>query len=350
MPLPSKKSSKRSNLPTLTNSADRFHALPKVELHLHLDCSLSYKLVKKLTPGISWQQYHRSFVAPPKCLDLADYIKRAVAGIELMQTKKNLVLVVEDLFEQLQKEHVIYTEIRFAPFEHIQLGLSAAEVVEVVNDSVESCVKNTGIEAGIILCTLRHYSADYSIDTAKLVNKFKGTRVVGFDIASDEAGYPIDNHVQAFEYASAKGLNCTVHAGEAKGPESVWESLEYFKPKRIGHGVRSVEDSQLISFLKEKGIHLEICATSNVQTNVFPEISDHSIDALYQQQVSLSINTDCRTISDVTLTSEYQLLEKTFGWKSQHFYRCNAEAIKHAFTSDQVKQQMLKKLEAGFRA
>jgi adenosine deaminase len=319
-----------------------------VELHLHLDCSLSFNLVKRLIPEISLETYRKSFIAPAKCLDLADYIKRAAAAIELMQTRKNLALVVEDLFQQLQSDNVIYAELRFAPFEHVRLGLTAEEVVEVINHSVETCTQRTGIEAGIILCTLRHYSTAYSMETVKLVEKFTGTRVVGFDIASDEAGYPIDNHVDAFAYAFEKGINCTAHAGEAKGAESVWETLEHFKPKRIGHGVRSGEDIRLLDFLKRNKIHLEVCPTSNIQTNVFDQITDHNIDVLYRKGISLSVNTDCRTISDVTLGSEYELLERIFGWQLEHFFHCNLEAIKHAFCSRQVKLALQEKLKSGF--
>ena len=336
------------DLPILENSTSQLHSWPKVELHLHLDCSLSYKLVKRLRPEISREVYRHSFVAPAKCPDLADYIKRAAAAIELMQTRENLALVVEDLFEQLQQDNVIYAELRFAPFEHVKQGLSAAEVVEVVNHTAESCINDTGIQAGIILCTLRHYSAAHSMATVELVNKFKGTKVVGFDIASDEAGYPIDNHVQAFEYAIKNGINCTAHAGEAKGAESVWETLDHFKPKRIGHGVRSAEDNRLIEYLKSKDIHLEVCPTSNIQTNVFNKISDHNIDLLYRLGVSISVNTDCRTISDVSLVSEYRILQQIFDWRKQHFYHCNIEAIRHAFTSDKVKKELLDKLETGF--
>ena len=259
MPPPSKKWLRKYVLPILLSNPDRYHALPKVELHLHLDCSLSFDLVKRFIPGISPETYRESFVAPAKCPDLADYIKRAAAAIELMQTRKNLALVVEDLFQQLQSDNVIYAELRFAPFEHIRLGLTAQEVVDVINQSVETCIQRTGIEAGIILCTLRHYSATNSMETVKLVEKFTGTRVVGFDIASDEAGYPIDNHVEAFAYAFEKGISCTAHAGEAKGAESVWETLEHFKPRRIGHGVRSAEDKRLLGFLKSHKIHLEVC-------------------------------------------------------------------------------------------
>ena len=323
-------------------------ALPKVELHLHLDCSLSFELVQKLRPGTSWEEYRELFVAPAKCADLADYINRAISSVALMQTEENLKLAVIDLFEQLVRDNIIYAEMRFAPLGHLQKGLTPSQVVVAVNQAVEQCISQTGIQAGIILCTLRNFTEEQSMETVKLVEAFQGTKVVGFDIAADEAGFPIDNHISAFHYAREKGLNCTAHAGEAKGADSVWETLEHFRPSRIGHGVRAAEDPQLLEFLKQKDIHLEVCPTSNVQTDIFATIKQHNIDLLYNEGVSLSVNTDCRTISDVSLSSEYDLLYEIFGWVKAHFYRCNLEAIKHAFSSQEIKDQIMKKLKAAY--
>lgn len=326
-----------------------FSSLPKVELHLHLDCSLSFDVVQQLNPDISEEQYCKEFIAPSKCRDLADYISRSESSVALMQDHQALQLVTKDLFDQLKDDHVIYAEIRFAPLLHTRKNLTPEEVVEAVNESVEEQVKETGIEAGIILCTLRHYSEVQSMKTVKLVEQFAGnSNVVGFDIAADEAGFPIDNHIAAFKYANEKGLNCTAHAGEACGAESVWETLEYFKPSRIGHGVRSAEDDKLLDYLKEHEIHLEVCPTSNVQTNVFESISDHSVDALYKKGVSLGVNTDTRTISNVTLEQEYQTLADVFGWDLDHFLQCNMEAINHAFTNEQTKEKLRRVIRKAY--
>ena len=326
-----------------------FSSFPKVELHLHLDCSLSFEVVQQLNRDISEQEYLKKFVAPSKCRDLADYISRSESAVALMQDREALQLVTKDLFDQLQDDNVIYAEIRFAPLLHTQRDLTAEEVVEAVNEAVEEQIEETGIEAGIILCTLRHYSEAQSIDTVKLVEKFGGhSRVVGFDIAADEAGFPIDNHISAFEYAHEKGLNCTAHAGEACGAESVWETLQKFKPSRIGHGVRSAEDPELMNYLKDHDIHLEVCPTSNLQTNVFDTIADHSINCLYKKGVSLSVNTDTRTISNVTLKEEYQTLADVFDWDSGHFQRCNLEAIDHAFTDNKTKEKLRKIIHEAY--
>jgi adenosine deaminase len=211
-----------------------YRTLPKVELHLHLDCSLSYEVVRKLNPDISLQDYQANFIGPPKCHDLADFLTRAINGIQLMQTREQLHLVTLDLFEQLKADHVLYAEIRFAPLEHLRKGLTPDEVVSTVEAAMHQGVNQTGVQANLILCTLRHYTEEQSISVVKLVEKWQGTKVVGFDIASDEAGFPIDNHIQAFEYARQKGIHCTAHAGEAKGADSVWETLEHFALQELG--------------------------------------------------------------------------------------------------------------------
>ena len=326
-----------------------YKALPKVELHLHLDCSLSYEVVKQLNPSISLLAYQEAFIAPPKCTDLADFIQRALKGVDLMQTATALRLVTLDLFRQLKADNVIYAEIRFAPLLHIEGGLSPKEVVTIVNEAVSEGIVATGIEAGLILCTLRHYTEAQSMETVQLVKDFQGTHIVGFDIAADEAGFPIDSHIQAFQYAQNHDLNITAHAGEAKGADSVWETLQHFHPSRIGHGVRSIEDPELIAFLQEKSIHLEVCPTSNVQTNVVDEIKNHPADKIYQSGVSMSINTDARTIANVTLASEYALLERVFNWQKAHFLQCNLEAIEHAFTTVEKKVQLKEKIKTAYQ-
>jgi adenosine deaminase len=171
-----------------------YRQLPKIELHLHLDCSLSYKVVQQINPAITEEEYRASFIAPPKCTDLNDYLTRAVKGFELMQTREQLRLVTLDLFEQLKADQVIYAEIRFAPLLHIAGGLDPATVVQTVNDSVSEGIVNTGVQAGLILCTLRHYNEAQSLETIRLAEQFKGTHVLGFDIAGDEAGYPVTAH------------------------------------------------------------------------------------------------------------------------------------------------------------
>jgi len=321
---------------------------PKVQLHLHLDCSLSYEVVKALDPSISTDDYKRDFIAPARCTDLRDYITRATRSIELMQTKQALRLVTLDLFRQLQKDNVIYAEVRFAPLQHLQKGLSPEEVVAAVDAAVAEGIRQTGIQVGVILCTLRHYTSEQSMTTVRLVEKFKHTHIAGFDIAADEAGYPIDHHIAAFTYAREKGIPCTAHAGEAKGPGSVRETLDNFHPSRIGHGVRSIEDTALVHSLAAHHIHLEVCPSSNLQTNIYSSLEDHPVDRLFRAGMSLSINADAYTISNTTLDREYSLVMQQFHWTKEEFLTCNLEAIDHAFTDDATKKMLRERLKKGF--
>lgn len=325
-----------------------FHHLPKIELHLHIDCSMSFGVVKQFRPEITHEQYKNEFIAPDKCINLADYLTRSVNEIALMQTSDQLRAVTFDLFEQLKADNIIYAEVRFAPLQHTNKGLSAREVVQIVNDAFEEAIQKTGIQTGIILCTLRHYTEAESMQTVKLVEEFLHANICGFDIAADES-YPIDEHISAFKYANQKKIPCTAHGGEALGPESVWDILDHFKPLRLGHGVRSFEDPKLIERIKRDGIHLEVCPTSNIQTNVFDTISDHNLDQIYNAGVSMSINTDSRTITPVTLTEEYELLNQKFGWTKKHFFETNLAAIKHAFTTENVKATLREKIKAAYQ-
>jgi adenosine deaminase len=322
--------------------------LPKVELHLHLDCSLSYAVVSQIDPSITLEAYRTNFIAPAKCKDLADFLARAPSSYPLMQTEEQLCLVTLDLFEQLRRDNVLYAELRFAPLLHTERGLSAHQVVASVEAATAQAVRSTGIEARIILCTLRFYSEAQSLETVHLVEDFRGTTVAGFDIAADRPGNVIDAHIAAFQYARENGIPFTAHAGETRGPSIVWDTLQHFGPSRLGHGVRSIEDPALVEHLRQQQIHLEMCPTCNVQTDIYDVYADHPIDKLYRAGISVGVNTDTRTLTNVTLSQEYEKLHQTFGWDREHFSQCNRNALKAAFVADDVRQKLLTRLVDGY--
>ena len=321
--------------------------LPKVELHVHLDCCLSFKGLSRIDPTISESYYKKKFIGT-SCSCLKDYIRCADTALEYMQTKEQLEIVIEDLFDQLVNDNVIYAEIRFAPLLHLKKGLSSKNVVEIVSNKTKIESEKSGIEVGLILCTLRHFSVDQSLQTVKLVKDFSNKNVVGFDIAADEAGFPIDNHIKSFQFARDNNIFCTAHAGEALGADSVTNTLKYLKPNRIGHGVRCIEDNSLIEKIKKENIHLEICVTSNMVTKVFNDLKDHPVDFLLNKGISLSINTDGRTISDTTLNKEYVLLNKEFDWLKNKFLEVNINAMKASFSSNEVKNKIISILNQNY--
>ncbi len=327
-----------------------FRSSPKIELHLHLDCSLSYDFVAKYKGGLTFKQFEEDYALNQSCGDLSDFLARVPRSLELLQTQSQLTHAVSDVFGQLAADHVIYAELRFAPLLHVEQGLDPALIVETVCRAVKHASEQTQIHAGIILCTLRHFSAQQSLTTAQLASDFAIHGVVGFDLAADEAGYSLDAHVPAFEFAHRAGVSCTAHAGEAVGSESVHETLSKLQPQRIGHGVRAVEDPELVRFLAKSPIHLEVCPSCNVMINVFPSLQNHSVDRLSQAGVSVGINTDGRTIPLLNLSGEYHRLHETFAWQPMQFLTCNLNALDAAFCTPNLKDELKPKLIAAYQA
>ncbi|MGH9202990.1 MAG: adenosine deaminase [Vicinamibacterales bacterium] len=320
-------------------------AFPKVELHLHLDCSLSCDGLMRLRPSVTPDEYRREYVAPARCSNLAEFLSRVPKVLKLLQTREALAVLVEDVFEQLQRDHVLYAELRFAPLLHTADGLSPEQVVDIVDKAVEAMVRRTGIEARVILCTLRHYTEQESLATVELVRAFRHRRVAALDLAGDEAGFPLEPHITAYRYAHEHGLKTTAHAGEARGPDSVWETLRELAPARIGHGIRSIEDPDLTGHLCRAGVHLEVCPSSNVQmVESIPSWPMHPVERLRNAGVSLSINTDTRMFTPTTLTREYALIREHFDWTAETLLASNIAALHHAFIDDETKAILLTRL------
>lgn len=280
-----------------------------------------------------------------KCADLNEYLSFAMNAIALMQTKEQLAIVTNDLIDQLEADNVIFAEIRFAPFLHIKNGLKPNEVVETVLNEVAHRSDSGKIKLGVILCTLRSFPVDLSLATVELIASYRDLGIVGFDIAGDESGYALQDHLPAFLKAKSFGIPITAHSGEALGAQSVEETIRLLNPNRIGHGTRSVEDDLVLNEIINKKIHLEVCPGSNVQTNVIDLLSDHPVTTFKQKGVSFSINTDGRTICDTTLSKEWEALSHTFGWGLQEWYEASLHAIDHAFTDEQTKTLLRQKID-----
>ncbi|BEM79880.1 adenosine deaminase [Serratia marcescens] len=321
--------------------------LKKVELHVHLDTCLSYHYVKKIDPQITRAAFNRQFIAPKRCADLGDFLSKIAPQIDLLQTRQAITLAVDDLFAQLAADNVIYVEVRFAPLLHTRMGLSGEAVVETVLAAMRDAAQTYGITAGLILCTLRHFDAAASLQTAGLVVNYLGRGVVALDLAADEARYPLANHIAAFRAVREAGGNVIAHAGEAKGADSVRETLDRLQVSRIGHGVRSIEDPALVERLIATGVLLEICPSCNLTCNLFDSIDDHPIDRLKKWGVRLNVNTDARTVADTTLNKEYQLLHDAFGWRDEDFNRSNRQALEASFLDDDTKMKLINQLNAG---
>lgn len=325
-----------------------YKPMPKIDLHVHLDTSLSFRNVSNFLPGITEEEYNANYVAPEECKTLQHYLDFTTPALSLLQTAENLDAAIRQLVRELKEENIIYAEIRFAPLLHTKEGLDPEWIAEIACHAIANGYAETKVISKLLFCTMRHFTPTDSMATVKLAEKWKSKGVVGIDIAGDEASYSLDAHIPAFQYAQEAGLNVTVHAGEALGAESVLESLELLNPRRIGHGVRSAEDPEIVKLLARNRIHLEVCPTSNLQTGVYPSMQEHTLNNLYQAGVSLNINTDGRGLTNTTLTKEYDRVSETFGWKKADFLRTNRMALRAAFCDLPTKDLLLAALESGY--
>ena len=329
-------------------SFDRWRRLPKVELHFHLDTSISFEVASVLVPGISLDTFLAEFEAPPLVGSLTNFLVRAFRQVALLQTDEALRLLTADVVPRLAADGVVWGELRFAPLLHCEAGLTPEQAFRAVAETAAASGAAAGIDTGLILCALRHFTEEQSMATVRLVEQFRAEGLtVGFDLAGDEIGFPLDAHLSAFAYAREHGLPFTVHAGESGGAENVREVLDRLSPTRIGHGVHSADEPPLMARLAELGVHLEICPSCNVQTEVVPSYAEHPIQRLVDAGVRLGISTDQRTITPISLTLEYARLHEHFGWSEAEFRRHNLQALDASFAPAETKSRLRAVIEAA---
>jgi adenosine deaminase len=296
--------------------------IKKVELHLHLDGSIREETANEILGKKC------DLKAKDKCEDLNEYLEKFEIPSIILQTKENLERVSYELALDLKKDNVIYAEIRFAPLKHLNGGLSLDEVIT----SVLNGLSKVDIETNLILCMMRNDSFNDNKKVIDLAHKY------GFpiDLAGAEAIYKTKDFKELFDYAKSINVPFTIHAGEADGYESIKAAID-FGAKRLGHGIKIIDYPDLINEAKEKGITLEVCPTSNVQTNAVNILKDHPIKKLYDMNVNVCINTDNRTVSNVTLENEYNKLKETFNFTDEDFLKMNLMAIEASFCKDKEK-------------
>ena len=313
---------------------DELKKLPKVELHLHLDGSISIDLASKLSK-LDKEKLEETMIAPEKCKNLSEYLTKFDLPIQLMQTKENLTQIASNLVDELERENVIYAEIRFAPNFHTKKDLS---LDEVVNSVLKGLSQNKKVKTNLILCMMRGTSVEENKKVIDLAEKYLNKGVCAIDLAGAEDKYPLEEYLPLFSLAKEKNIPFTIHAGE-NGSASEVEKAIKIGAKRIGHGIHSISNQKVLDLIKEKDILLEICPTSNVQTNAIDTYANHPIKKLYQKHIALNINTDNRTVSNISLTEEYQKLYKTFSFTLNDYQEMNKNAILHSFLSNKEKEE-----------
>lgn len=309
--------------------------LKKIELHLHLDGSVDINTISKIT-GKSIKELESKMIAKDKCQNLSEYLTKFNTPIECMQTKENLILISQKLTEYLESQNIIYAEIRFAPMFHTNNGLTYEEIVESVLKGLKT---NKNVKTNLILCMMRGMPKENNLKTIEVAHKYLNKGVCAIDLAGAEDKYPLIEYTELFKLASEKNIPYTIHAGENGNYKEIELAIK-LGTKRIGHGIHAYESVETQQELKTKNILLEICPTSNIQTNSIDQYQNHPIHHFYKNNLNICINTDNKTVSNITLNEEYIKLYKEFNFTIEDFINININAINSAFLSNKEKEQL----------
>jgi adenosine deaminase len=327
---------------------DEIRTVPKVLLHDHLDGGLRPQTVLELAKQTGYQDLPGDNVAElTKRLTegahrghLEIYLDAFRHTVAVMQTPDALRQVAAECAEDLAADGVVYAEVRFAPELHTERGLNLDQVVQAVLEGFRQGSDGRGITVYALLTAMR--TAARSLEIAELAVRYRDEGVVGFDIAGAEAGWPPSRHLDAFQYLKRENFHITIHAGEAFGLPSIWEAVQWCGTERLGHGVRIADDIQisaegtvrlgrLAAYIRDRRIPLEMCPTSNVQTGAAPSIALHPLRVLRQLSFRVTVNTDNRLMSQVTLSSEFHKLAGEFGYGWSDIEWLTVNAMKSAF-------------------
>lgn len=286
-----------------------------VELHCHLDGSVRLETIEDLgrQQGLEYPvPVAELATVGDGCGSLVEYIKAIDVALDVLQTPGALCRVATELVEDWQADNVLHGEVRFAPELHTRRGLGFTEIIDSVAEGLGEGERRTGVRTSLILCCMR--PSDPAMTWNVVDAAANHPDVSGVDVAGPEYQVPLLPHAPTFRAAKEAGLHVTVHAGEAGGAENVWHAIDEFGAERIGHGVRSIRDDALVKRLAADRILLEMCPTSNLQTKAVDRIEHHPIEQFRLRRVPVSLSTDARTVSGVTMQSEYQRMADAFGW------------------------------------
>ena len=342
-------------MPKLTLSD--IQRLPKTDLHVHLDGSLRIQTIldlakqQKVKLPADTVEGLRPFVeVGDDCKSLVEYLRAFDVTLSVMQTYESLVRVAFELAEDAAKENVRYMEVRYAPILHQQQGLTLHNIVQAVLEGLKAAEKKYRIHTGVIICGIRHISPEMSNKLADLTVAFKNKGVVGFDLAGAEENFPAKKFREAFARVLANNINCTLHAGEAFGPESIHQAIHTCGAHRIGHGVRLIEDGDLLNYVNDHRIPLECCPSSNVQTKAVKRMEDHPIRLFFDLGLRVTVNTDNRMVTNTTVSHEFQVLHDKLGFSLDEIKEVIIMGFKSAFLPYAVKRALLAEVVEELKA
>jgi len=328
-------------------SHEAVRSAPKVVLHDHLDGGLRPSTIVELAkksghklPTTDVEELTTWIERGANRLDLGLYLETFDHTFGVMQSQESIYRVAAECAEDLAADGIVYAEVRFAPEQHLSGGLTLDQVVEATVDGFADGAEGKGLRVGTLLSAMRH--ASESLEIAELAVRHRDRGVVGFDIAGAEDGNPPTDHLEAFQLLQRENFHFTIHAGEAFGPPSIWQAIQFCGAERLGHGVRIVEDitwhpdgtaelGSLAAFVRDRRIPLELCPTSNIHTGAASSIATHPIGALTDLAFRTTMNTDNRLMSSTSMSHEFVACADAFDWTWKNIRWMTVNAMKSAF-------------------
>ncbi|MEQ8819016.1 MAG: adenosine deaminase [Sumerlaeia bacterium] len=321
--------------------------MPKAELHCHLDGSMRVETIIELAQhqGVTLPSYDpdvlRKRLVQDEAASLVQYLKAFDVTLSVLQDYESLRRTAYELIEDAAKENCLLLEVRFAPLLHTRKGLKPTQIVEAVINGLKAGHRDFGVRFGLIICAIRSDDPRYSMQSAELCVAYKNRGVVGFDLAGAEGGNPAAEHADAFRLILRNNINVTIHAGEAFGPDSIRQALHDCGAHRLGHAVRLKEDGDLLNYCCDHRIPLECCPTSNVQTGAIDDLKAHPVRLFYDYGLRVTVNTDNRLMSGVTMTDELWKAHTMLGFTLPEIKDLIIYSIKSAFIPHRHKVELI---------
>ncbi len=332
-------------------SLETIRRLPKAELHCHLDGSLRPRTVLELArdQGVKLPTTHlgkltRLLQAGKRTRNLADYLKIFDLTLAVMQQKEALYRTAYELVEDCAAENVRHLEVRYSPILHRKKRLPFEDIVDPVIGGLRDAGAKYEMSTGVIICGIRSMAPKVSMALAELAVAYKGRGVLAFDLAGQERDYPAKAHRGAFQLILKHNINSTVHGGEAFGAESIGQALHYCGAHRIGHGTRLREAPDLLRYVRDHRVPLEMCLSSNIQTRAVRNLKEHPCGDYFRQGLRVTLNTDNRLMSATTVSEEIALAARAFRFSPYEVKRIILNGFKSGFMPYPQKARMLREV------
>lgn len=310
--------------------------MPKIELHCHLDGSLSREFIeRRLARNVSEKELSVS----DDCSSLIEYLEKFDLPLECLQNEEGLTEAGYDVLKTMSKENVIYAEIRFAPLLSITEEMDTQKVICALLKGLEKGKKDFGVEYNVIVCAMRHYSMEQNYEMIKIASEFLGKGVCATDLAGAEAQYPMTEFTELFHKVKELGMPFTIHAGECGNPQNIEDALEA-GAVRIGHGIAMKGKQDIQEIVKNYHIGIEMCPISNLQTKAVRGVKDYPIREFLDAGLLVTINTDNRTVSNTSMTKELGFVQEAYGISDEEIHLMMENAVEVSFACDEVKERL----------